>query len=107
MIYDQRMIRICASLTKKYDVELWGRVKSSEKTKSQLFTQRRFKFWMSTGPLFYLEYNVFVFWALLFTKFDVVHAVDLDTLPAAFLATKLKVRSWSMIHMSISPKYLN
>ena len=90
VIYDQRMIRICASLTKKYDVELWGRVKSSEKTKSQPFTQRRFKFWMSTGPLFYLEYNVFVFWALLFTKFDVVHAVDLDTLPAAFLATKLK-----------------
>jgi glycosyltransferase involved in cell wall biosynthesis len=90
VIYDQRMIRICTSLSKKYDVELWGRKKSNEKTKTQAFTQRRFTFWVSSGPLFYLEYNIYVFWALLFTKFDAVHAVDLDTLPAAFFASKIK-----------------
>jgi glycosyltransferase involved in cell wall biosynthesis len=31
-----------------------------------------------------------MFWALLFTRFDIVHAVDLDTLPAAYLVSKLK-----------------
>lgn len=44
------------------------------------------------GPLFYACFNVRLFCMLLFSKFDVLLANDLDTLPANFLVSKLKKR---------------
>ena len=45
---------------------------------------------VNKGPLFYLMFNLRIFWKLIFSSFDVIHAVDLDTLPAAYFACKLK-----------------
>jgi glycosyltransferase involved in cell wall biosynthesis len=90
VIYDQRMIRICSTLSESYDVELWGRRKSKNDILDQPYHQRRFRFIVNGGFLFYLAYNLRIFLALLFNKFDVIHAVDLDTLPAGFLACKIK-----------------
>lgn len=90
VVYDQRMIRICSSLASVYDVQLWGRKKSNAQMVDRLFTQKRFSFLINKGPLFYLLYNVKVFFKLLFTPFDIVHSVDLDTLPAGYFASKIK-----------------
>jgi glycosyltransferase involved in cell wall biosynthesis len=84
------MIRICTSLSKKYEVSLWGRRQYEQAGVAQPFQQKRFKFLIKKGPLFYLEYNIRIAFKLLFSRFDVVHAVDLDTLPAAYLVSKLK-----------------
>ena len=89
-IYDQRMIRICTSLSKKYNVALWGRKRSTKEQLPSVYTQRRFRFWIQSGPLFYLVYNIRIFFALLFAKVDILHAVDLDTLPACFAISKLR-----------------
>lgn len=90
VIYDQRMIRICSTLSESHDVELWGRRKSEVDIFERPYYQRRFRFLINGGVLFYLAYNIKVFFALLFKKFDIIHAVDLDTLPAGFLASKIK-----------------
>jgi glycosyltransferase involved in cell wall biosynthesis len=81
------MIRICSSLSEHYDVLLVGRKKTDLPLKPQLFCQKRFVFLFKKGPLFYVEYNVRLFFFLLFARFDVVHSVDLDTLPAGYLAS--------------------
>lgn len=90
VIYDQRMIRICTTLSELYHVELWGRRKSSSNIFEQNYHQRRFRFIINKGFLFYFFYNIRIFFVLLFTKFDVIHSVDLDTLPAGFLACIIK-----------------
>ncbi|MBT8327992.1 MAG: glycosyltransferase [Bacteroidia bacterium] len=90
VVYDQRMIRICTSLSKKYNVSLWGRRKSDAAAEKRPFKQKRSNFLIKSGPLFYMMYNIRLFFRLLFTKFDIVHAVDLDTLLAGFLAARIK-----------------
>lgn len=90
VIYDQRMIRICTSLSSDYKVALWGRKKSLAKISPQPYSQKRFRFIINKGPLFYLLFNIRMFGKLLITPFDIVHAVDLDTLPAAYFASKLR-----------------
>lgn len=89
-VYDQRMIRICTSLAKDYEVSLWGRKQSKSAPPKRSFTQRRFLFLLSSGPLFYVAYNFRIFCCLLVAKVDILHAVDLDTLPACFLVSKLR-----------------
>ena len=44
------------------------------------------------GPLFYLEFNVRVFWILLLGGFDVISAVDLDSIPGCRMATWIRRR---------------
>ena len=90
VIYDQRMIRICTSLSQNFEVALWGRAKSAAVVVPQPYQQKRFRFMVNKGPLFYLMFNLRIFWKLIFSSFDVIHAVDLDTLPAAYFACKLK-----------------
>ena len=50
----------------------------------------RLKILKDNGPLFYVFYNIQLFFFLLKTKFEVIVANDLDTLPACKLAAKLK-----------------
>lgn len=90
VVYDQRMIRICTSLAKKYDVELWGRRLSDVDDVARPYKTKRIKMFFNQGPVFYLEYTIRVFIRLFFKSFDAVHSVDLDTLSACFWATKLK-----------------
>ncbi|MEJ7914251.1 MAG: glycosyltransferase [Chitinophagaceae bacterium] len=80
--YDQRMIRICTSCHKAgYSVLLVGRKKrASTLLADRAFRQRRIACLFETGPLFYLEYNVKLFFFLLFQPLDLICAVDLDTI---------------------------
>jgi glycosyltransferase involved in cell wall biosynthesis len=50
----------------------------------------RRKIFFQRGPQFYAEYNIRLFFYLLFTDVDLIFANDLDTLPAAFLVSKLR-----------------
>lgn len=92
LIYDQRMQRICTSLQKNnFEVELVGRIlPDSKEIIQQTFQQKRLKCFFNKGFLFYAEFNIRLLFFLLFTKFDIVCGCDLDTLPAALLAAKIK-----------------
>ncbi len=92
LTYDQRMIRICSTLTDNgYEVLLVGRTKpNSIPLQTQSFQQYRFNLWFHKGKLFYLTYNLRLFFFLLFNRFDTIGSIDLDTLLPCYLMAKLK-----------------
>lgn len=54
------------------------------------YSTLRFRLWFKKGALFYANYNLRLFWHLLFTKYDGYIANDLDTLLAIGLASKFR-----------------
>lgn len=90
--YDQRMIRICSSLVKAgHEVRLVGRTRAfSKPLKKQQFEQHRMSLLFDKGKLFYIEYNLRLFWYLLWHKTDVHYAVDLDSFLPNYFVAKLK-----------------
>lgn len=92
--FDQRMIRICNSLSAfGYDVLLCGRqLPNSIPLEEKSFIQYRITCIFNKGKLFYLEYNIRLFFFLLSQKFDAVNAIDLDTAMATLAASKIKKR---------------
>ncbi len=84
--YDQRMIRICTALSDEgYDVLLLGRNRQqSIPLKQEPFEAKRLRCFFEKGIWFYMEYNLRLFWYLLFQKVDVLYAVDLDTILPCF-----------------------
>ncbi|MEZ4988642.1 MAG: glycosyltransferase [Saprospiraceae bacterium] len=92
--HDQRMMRICDSLQKAgYSVLLVGRKRPSSPTLPPLsFATHRLSCWFQQGKLFYLEYNLRLLWFLLWQRFHLINAVDLDTLLPAYLVSRLKDR---------------
>lgn len=93
--YDQRMIRICTSLAANggHNVTLVGRKTSSSIALSQqIFGQKRITCLFEKGKFFYAEYNLRLFFYLLFKKMDCICAIDLDTiLPCYFISVIKKV----------------
>lgn len=90
--YDQRMIRICSTLQAYgFEVTLVGRVKRrTVPLVKRSFKQHRIKCIFFEGKLFYLEYNIRLFFFLLFRKFDVINSVDLDTILPGYFVSKIK-----------------
>lgn len=86
------MIRICSSLSNAgHEVTLVGRELSNSKPiSSEQFHQKRFKLFFNSGKLFYFEYNLRLFLFLLFSSWDVVHSVDLDSLLPGYLVSRLR-----------------
>ncbi|HWB27106.1 MAG TPA: glycosyltransferase [Chitinophagaceae bacterium] len=97
LTYDQRMQRICTSLAGNgYSVLLVGRkLKTSVPVEAKPFTQKRLSCIFTKGFLFYAEYNLRLFFWLLFQKTDILCAIDLDTilpvLAVSSLRNKLRV----------------
>jgi glycosyltransferase involved in cell wall biosynthesis len=54
------------------------------------YATKRFKLAFEKGAPFYALLNLRFFFVLSFSKLDYIYANDLDTLPAAFLASKIK-----------------
>lgn len=90
--FDQRMIRICTSLsTNGYEVVLVGRTMTgSPPLIQQPFQQKRLPCFLSKGFGFYAEYNIRLLFWLLFQKTDAICAIDLDTILPVYLISKLK-----------------
>ncbi|MEK6616280.1 MAG: glycosyltransferase [Bacteroidota bacterium] len=97
---EQRVHKVCLFLEQMgFDVTLVGR----ERRKSLPLGMRSYKtkrlfLLFEKGPLFYAEYNLRLFFYLLFHRADILVANDLDTLLSNYLASKLK---WSkLVHDS-------
>lgn len=91
LVTDQRVNRISNTLMKNgYDIQLVGRELQHSASLHLNVKLKRFKLLFNSGALFYANYNCRLFIYLIFNKFDIVLSNDLDTLPASFLASKLK-----------------
>lgn len=90
--YDQRMMRICSSLSEAgYTTILVGRkLKKSIPLQQQSFQQKRIQCLFNKGKLFYAEYNIRIFFYLLFKKMDCICAIDLDTILPCYFISKMK-----------------
>ena len=88
---DQRVHKTCMTLQKcDYWVIETGRLlPESLPLERSYFTLRR-KLWFRSGPQFYAEFNIRLFFYLMSADVDLIFANDLDTLPAAWLAAKLR-----------------
>ena len=90
--YDQRMIRICTSLSAAgYAVTLIGRRwHKTPYPPAQRFRQKRLFCFFKKGKLSYLEYNLRLFFCLLFINADAFCAIDLDTILPFYAISVLK-----------------
>lgn len=87
---DQRVHKTCIALEKcGYQVTLYGRLLQHSFPLSRKYTTLRKRHIFNRGPLFYAEYNLRLFLFLLLQRPQLIWANDLDTLSAAFLASKI------------------
>jgi glycosyltransferase involved in cell wall biosynthesis len=86
------MIRICGSLSGAgFGVLLVGRKKkNSVSLQKREFDQKRLYCFFEKGKLFYVEYNIRLFFFLLFKKADCFAAIDLDTILPCLLISGIK-----------------
>jgi len=91
LVGDQRIHKAAMSLMKAgWSLELIGRrFRKSESVKRDYKT-RCFRLLFNKGPLFYACYNIRLFCYLLFAGADLFLSNDLDTLPAVWMASKLR-----------------
>jgi len=90
--YDQRMIRICTSLHKAgYSVLLVGRqTHASSLPAARNFRQKRIVCLFNRGALFYIEYNIKLFFFLLVQPLDLICAIDLDTILPCIAVSRMR-----------------
>ena len=86
------MQRICNALANAgYSVTLVGRtIKNNPPLTNCNFHQKRIDLFAKKGPLFYIEYNIRLFFYLLFQPADLICAIDLDTILPCYFASRLK-----------------
>lgn len=89
---DQRVNRTSNTLMKLgFDVTLIGRkLSSSQAITGRAYKTKRMRLVFNKGPLFYAEYNIRLFFFILFHKYDLLVSNDLDTLLANYLNHKIK-----------------
>ena len=92
IVTDRRVSKIAFSLHKSgANVSIIGRkLKDSLPLPKMPYKLRRFKLLFNKGPVFYVEFNIRLFFYLSFKKVDVLVANDLDTLLANFLVSKIR-----------------
>ncbi|MFP4555817.1 MAG: glycosyltransferase [Bacteroidales bacterium] len=89
---DQRLHRTALTLSEAgYKVTAVGRrLKHTPKKIQRPYSVKLFRLPFKKGPLFYAAYNIYAFFYLIFHKYNLVQANDLDTLLAARLAAFIK-----------------
>ncbi len=91
MVADQRIHKVAMSLCKmNYCPILVGRLLQNRKPLLRPYPTKRFSLLFKKGFFFYAEYNLRLFFYLLFAKADVFLSNDLDTLTANFLASRIR-----------------
>ena len=91
LVADNRVHKVSVSLLKfGYDVLLVGRKLKGSLPVDRIYNTKRFRLLFNKSAVFYAEYNIRLFFFLLFRKADVFLSNDLDTLPANFLASKIR-----------------
>ena len=89
---DQRVDKVCKTLQKcGYIVLLVGRKrKNSLPMENRMYKTHRMKLIFEKEAVFYAEFNIRLFFFLLFHKSDILISNDLDTLLPNFLISKIK-----------------
>ncbi len=88
---DRRVHKIAVALQEMgFEVYAVGRKRPWSKPLKKPFKTHRFKLLFSKKVWFYAEYNIRLFFYLLFNSFDVYVANDLDSLLPNFLVSKIK-----------------
>jgi glycosyltransferase involved in cell wall biosynthesis len=88
---DQRVEKISNTLiSNNYELLLIGRKLKSSIPISRKYEVRRIKLLFNKGFLFYAEFNIRLFFKLLFLKKDLLISNDLDTLLPNYLVSKLQ-----------------
>jgi len=92
LVSDNRVHKVCTTLHNMgFEVLLVGRkLPSSLPVESRKYAVKRFNLPFYKGPQFYAAYNIRFYLFLLFSEFDILLSNDLDTLPANFIAAKVK-----------------
>jgi glycosyltransferase involved in cell wall biosynthesis len=88
---DNRVHRSCTVLRELgWEVLLVGRTLPESQPLQRAYRTHRMRLLFRKGPLFYAEYNLRLLLLLLLRRADLVLANDLDTLPAGYVAARLK-----------------
>jgi len=91
LTFDQRVAKMCNTLSNLgLEVELIGRVLPNSSPIDRPYTTKRLKLFFTKGALFYAFFNLRLFFVLLFSKADIYHANDLDTLLPNYLVAKIR-----------------
>ncbi len=91
MVTDQRAHKTAESLMNAgYMFTLIGRKLPNSLAINRQYSTKRFTLLFTSGPAFYFEYNLRLFFHLLFCKADIFLSNDLDTLPANYLVSKIR-----------------
>ena len=92
--FDQRIHKVATSLSSKFDVLVIGvNTRNPQPISHVSYDHKRFNMFFQKGKLFYAEYNLKLFFFILYSKLDYLYSVDLDSiLPAALLKKSKKYR---------------
>ena len=91
LVTDQRVYKVCKTLQDlNYDILLIGRKLKDSLPIARPYKTYRMRLFFNKGFLFYAEFNIRLFFKLLFTKKTVLLANDLDTLLPNYLISILQ-----------------
>lgn len=92
LVTDQRVNKSCLALQKAgYEVLLVGRKqRKSPPMDERPYASHRMKLMFEKGPFFYAEYNIRLFFFLLFHRANLLLSNDLDTILPTYFISRLK-----------------
>jgi len=94
LVTDQRVHKVASSLHEEgFKVTVVGRELKNSLQIDRDYKTKRFRLFFNSKVWFYAEYNLRLFFYLLFHKADLYISNDLDTLLPNFLVSKLKKKS--------------
>lgn len=91
LVSDQRVHKVCTTLLQNgYRVTLTGRRLSNSQPLKRAYKTCRMRLFFRRSFFFYAEYNIRLFFYLLFHTADIYLSNDTDTLPANYLASVIR-----------------